>query len=61
VGELQFVGARNEFAAIPETAGGFAGEEINSTSNDTHYPAGNVVDFSKIHNEVNLMLSVPDY
>jgi len=47
--QLQFISAGDKFAAIPKASGCFAAEEIYTAGNNTHYPAGNVVDFSKIH------------
>ena len=52
--KLHFVSGGNKLTAIPKTTCGFAGEKIDTTSDNTHYPPGNVVDFSKIHSEVDL-------
>src|ERR1051325_842463 len=48
--QLQFICAGDKFAAIPKASGCLAAEEIYTAGNNTHYPSGNVVDFSKIHN-----------
>ena len=49
VGELYLVTGGNKFTTIPKTSPELCGQDINEGGQSTHYPAGNVIDFSKIH------------
>ena len=49
VGDLQFIAAGDEFAAIPETAGWFHSHHKDCTGNQSHDPADDVVYSVKLH------------
>ncbi len=50
VGDLELVTTGNEFAAIPEAAGGFHGHYKNSTGDHTHDPTYHIIHSFEIHN-----------
>src|SRR5450432_3586775 len=43
MGDLELVGAGDELAAIPETAGGLHGHDIDGTGNHAHDPTHHIV------------------
>jgi len=52
VRDFHFISTRNKFATVPKAACTFTTEKVDHASNYAHCPAGNVVDFSKIHKAV---------
>ena len=49
---LYLVGTGNEFAAVPQAAGGLHSHNVDSAGNDTDNPTYNVVGPFKIHKDV---------
>jgi hypothetical protein len=52
VGDLEFITAGDEFAAIPEAACGFHGHDIDGTGDDSYDPANNVIHSFEAHMHV---------